>query len=155
MSDSNIELILDALSTAVAAVTPAVLPGFAFLQYQGSTPLENADDTQALRYFEWRDTGAFGVGPAVADATSCWYQTVLELRVFYPLTILLEGYSVARGLVGVRLRDRIDLNKALMFNDPLSSLVGVDYKALQLVDARMTGKILSLFYRVNWGESLA
>jgi len=153
MPDSNIELILDGLSAAVAAVTPGVLSGFDFTQHQGSVDLADADDTQALRHFEWRDTGEFKMGPAVADTSDGWYTTVLELRIFYPKTFLIEGYAVSRGLPGVRLRDRVDLNRALMFGDPLASVVS-DYQALQLVDARMVGKILSLFYRVSWQESL-
>jgi hypothetical protein len=154
MADSNIELILDALSSAVAGVTPGVLSTWAFQQHEGSTPLDEADDTQAFRFFEWRDTGEFKVGDPASDSTNGWYTTVLELRVFYPATLLIEGYNVKRGLAGVRLRDRVDLNKRLMYGDPLSALTD-DYKLLKLVDARKSDKMLSLFYEVSWSESLA
>lgn len=153
MADSNIELIFDALSAAVEAVTPAVLEGYRFTQHQGSTPLGEGDDTQGLRFFEWIDSGDFKVGAPASDASSGWYTTTLELRIFYPKTFLIEGYAASRGLAGVRMRDRVDLNKALMYGDPIAA--SFDYKLLQLVNARMVDKILSMTYLVSWSESLA
>ena len=157
MADLNIEIILDQLGKVVGKVSPGAgaLEGFAFIQHLGSTPLDEADDTQGMRYFEWRDTGSFGVGPANTGAESGWYTTILELRVFYPKTLIVEGYPLTRGLAGIRLRDRVTLNNRLMYGDPLAGMANsIEYEHLQLVNASMVGKMMSLFYRLAWMEHI-
>lgn len=156
MPDLNLELALDALSTAVEAVVPRKLPNYRFTRNDSAIYLDEADDTLGIRYFEWGD-GELRVGDdegaPKTDRETVWYTLRLGLRIFYPKTFAIEGDTTKRGLAGLRLSDVIDLNKVLMFGDPLSAL-NFDYYALQLLGSNRAGKIRETVYRLTWSETL-
>jgi hypothetical protein len=158
MADLNFQKALDLLYAAVEAVTPRVLPVFGFKRYTGGVPLEECDD--GIRWFQWFDSGdvlteAPGDEVPKAGADFVWYRTDLELRILYPKHLLVKGDTTYRGLPGLRVADVIDLNKALMFSDPLAMLpADAEYMALQLRRSSLSGRIRSLLYRFSWLESL-
>jgi len=156
MPDLNLQLILDKLTTTVTGITPRVIPSIPFVPHTGNIPLEQLEEN-AIRVFEWRDGDMFTQddGQPKADGDSTWYGLSLSLAIIYPTAFIVPGDDPVkpRGLAGMRLTDVIDLNKALMFDDPLASAgLTADYMLLQLIRSTRSGRVRLLEYKVNFQE---
>lgn len=159
MPDLNLQLILDKLTLTVKGVTPRVVSTIPFVPNTSNKALDDLEEN-AIRVFEWRDgdlTTQDNDGTPKADSSSTWYTLTIELALIYPTAFQVPGDDAAkpRGLTGMRLVDAIDLNKALMFNDPLAAAVLTgDYMLLQLLRSTRSGRVRSLFYRLVFQEDL-
>lgn len=156
MSDLNLDLVLDGLAQAIIACVPRTLPAFRFRHHNGAVPLEECEDP--FRTFELRDGDltCADVDTPNANEATVWYKLDVEIAIVYPKTFLVPGDTANRGLAGLRLEDTVDLNRALMFSDPLAAVLPADvgYKLPQLVRSSRAGRVRSLVYRLYFEEAL-
>lgn len=158
--DLQLDLAIDALSTAVEAVTPPKLAAFPFQRYRGATPFDDADDS-AIRAFLWDTAGDLVMtgspsdgdrGPS-QDGEGTWYRLDLLLRIRYPKWWVPEGDTNARGADVLQLGDVLAITDRLTQQDPLGAgAMTLGYFAVELRRANRVGQVRQALYKLLWLE---
>lgn len=148
---TNLEVIVDALSTALEKLTPDTRPNVPFRRYKGAGPVQYA--TMPVRERAFQFTEGSGKTPrTLSSPTIRWKRGELRCTIGYNFTEPQQGDVSGVGFQRISMSDERLVHHALYMSNALASVPNVLRVAWLLPDPPdNTSRIYRL--DIEWGET--
>lgn len=151
MATTNIETIVDALSTALETITPDARPTSRFKRWKGGGLVEKASTPLRERAFQFR-LGASKTPRRLSSLTIQWQRCELQLIVGYNLDEPQQGDALGLGLHRLPMSDAKQIVNKLYLSNALSGVSNV--LRLQYGGADSPGEASRVYrFDLEWGET--
>lgn len=153
MATTNLETILDALSTAIEAIAPEFRPAVPFKRWRGDKPIEAVSGPMRERAFGWR-LGEDQTPRTMSSPTIHWQRNRIELHIGYNFEEPRQGDAQGIGPHQQAMADSGVLYAALAIGNPLAGVSNV--KRMLWIGGGAPSRFTRVYrFDLEWAETFA